>query len=138
MNNPLLVLPPAQATSPITMEQVSAFAIASGDSNPIHLSSEAAQAAGLSGPVLHGMIIAGRLEGYLHQMTGYEITQLQVRFVRPAPVGSALTMSLRHIGSFEEEIHLRLIANIENGVLVAIGEARMRRRISHPGQIDRL
>lgn len=135
MNSPPPVIPPPQTTSVITMEQVKAFAIASGDSNPIHLSSEAAQAAGLSGPVLHGMIIVGRLESYLQQMSDYEIRELQVRFVRPAPVGSALTMSLRHIGSSDEELHLRLIANIENGVLVAIGEARMARRLSHPGRV---
>lgn len=134
MSCPPPVLPQPLTTSAITMEQVKSFAIASGDSNPIHLSNEAAQAAGLSGPVLHGMIVVGHLENYLERMIDHQIEELQVRFVRPVPVGSALAMSVRHIGPPAERLHLRVIVNIEGGVLVAIGEARMARRINDPGE----
>jgi acyl dehydratase len=117
-------LPAPETTPPITMAQVTAFAAASGDSNPIHLSAEAARAAGLAGPVLHGMIVAGRFEAFLERMEGYEIAELQVRFVRPVPVGSALTIAARPIDASGPQHHIRLLATI-GGVLVAIAEARL-------------
>ena len=106
------------------MEQVTAFADASGDGNPVHLSEDAARAAGLAGPVLHGMIIAGRFETFLERMEGHEIGELQVRFVRPVPVGSVLTVSARPIDPTSPRHHIRLLATID-GVLVAIAEARL-------------
>lgn len=118
-------LPAPQTTSPITLAQVSAFAAISGDANPIHLSEDAARGAGLPGPVLHGMIVAGRFEIYLEQISDFAIAGLRVRFVRPAPVGSSITVSARRIGSSGKQLHLRLLASIEGDVLVAIGEARL-------------
>ena len=119
-------LPKPEITHPFTMGQVRAFALASGDSNPIHLSTEAAHAAGLDGPVLHGMIIAGRFETFLEQMRDYAITELQVRFVRPAPLGCALKISTRPIDMSGPELRLRLMAATEAGMLVAIAEARLK------------
>ena len=57
-------------------------------------------------------------------MGGYEIAELQVRFVRPVPVGSALTIAARSIDASDPQHHLRLLATVE-GVLVAIAEARL-------------
>jgi acyl dehydratase len=41
---------------PIDREQLCRYAEASGDPNPIHLSDEAAEAAGLPGVIAHGML----------------------------------------------------------------------------------
>lgn len=41
---------------PINREQLGRYAEASGDPNPIHLSDEAAEAAGLPGVIAHGML----------------------------------------------------------------------------------
>jgi acyl dehydratase len=109
----------------IGMEQVRAFAVASGDFNPIHTSADAAQAAGLAGPVLHGMIVAGRFETFLERLEGYEIVELRVRFVRPVPVGSALTISARPFADLGQGLHLRLLATGGGSGLVAIAEARL-------------
>jgi acyl dehydratase len=117
-------LPAPETTPPITMAQVMDFAAASGDSNLVHLSEEAARAAGLAGPVLHGMIVAGRFEMFVERMHGYEIAELQVRFIRPVPVGSALTIAARPLDVSGPQHHIRLLATIE-GVLVAIAEARL-------------
>lgn len=122
-----------EVTAKIDMEQVRAFAVASGDFNPVHTSVEAAQAAGLAGPVLHGMIIAGRFEAFLERLADYTIAELHVRFVRPVPVGSVLTISARSLGSSDHEIHLRLLAKEEGSGLAAIAEARLR-PISQPPQ----
>jgi acyl dehydratase len=118
-------LPAPETTAPVTPAQVTAFAAASRDDNPIHLSADAARAAGLDSPVLHGMLIAGRFETFLERIGRYEITVLQVRFVRPAPVGSALTISARSVGVTSPQLHLRLTAVIEGNVLVAVGDARL-------------
>jgi len=121
-------------TSEIGMEQVMAFAAASGDANPIHTSAEAALAAGLGGPVLHGMIVAGRFETFLERLEGHEIVELNVRFVRPVPVGNALTISVRPAGgSPHSGLHLRLLATVDGIGLVAIADARLEPR-SEPSQ----
>lgn len=118
-------LPPPELTARISIEQVEAFAVASGDHNPIHLSVDAARAAGLEGPVLHGMIVAGRLEAFLEKIDTHCISELQVRFVRPVPVGRSLAISARALDLTGSQIHLRLLASLEGGGLVAIAEARL-------------
>lgn len=128
-----LKLPSQETTAPVTPEQVGAFAAASCDENPIHLSVDAARAAGLEGPVLHGMLIAGRFETFLERIAGHEIAGLQVRFVRPAPVGSSLTIVARFIGPSGSRLGLRLLATIDGGILVAIGEALLK-PLSRPAQ----
>ncbi len=45
-----------RALPPIDREQLRRYAEASGDPNPIHLSDEAAEAAGLPGVIAHGML----------------------------------------------------------------------------------
>lgn len=120
-----LQLPDPETTPPIGMAQVRSFAAASLDDNPIHLSEDAAQAAGLAGPVLHGMLIAGRFEAFLEGVAGHEVVELQVRFVRPVPVGSSLTLAARGIDLAAPQPRLRLLATCDGGTLVAVGEARL-------------
>lgn len=126
-------LPGPTVTPPVVMEQVVDFAAASGDDNPIHLSREAAHSAGLEGPVLHGMFIAGRFEVYLEQIEGFEIAELRVNFVRPVPVGSALTITSRAIQASGPYLRLRLLASLEGGALVAVAEACLA-PASHPAR----
>lgn len=126
-----VILP--EVTPEIGVEQVMAFAAASGDGNPIHTSAEAAQAAGLAGPVLHGMIVAGRFEIFLERLEGFEIVELQVQFARPVPVGSALTISARPLEAPGGGLHFRLLANVDGIGLVAIARARLEPR-SEPSQ----
>lgn len=45
-----------RATPPVSRDQLRKYAEASGDPNPIHLSDEAAEAAGLPGVIAHGML----------------------------------------------------------------------------------
>ena len=46
---------------PVNREQLRKYAEASGDANPIHLSDEAAEAAGLPGIIAHGMLTAATM-----------------------------------------------------------------------------
>ena len=118
-------VPEPQATGVVTLERVLAFAHVSGDDNPIHISPESAREAGLDGPIVHGMFIAGRFEAFLEQLTDHRTVALQVRFVRPAPVGCDLTIKARLIEETGPLLHLRLLATLADGPLVAIGEARL-------------
>lgn len=45
-----------KALPPVNRKQLGRYAEASGDPNPIHLSAEAAEAAGLPGVIAHGML----------------------------------------------------------------------------------
>ena len=45
-----------RTTPPVSRDQLRLYAEASGDPNPIHLSDEAADAAGLPGVIAHGML----------------------------------------------------------------------------------
>ncbi len=45
-----------RTTPPVSRDQLRKYAEASGDPNPIHLSDEAARAAGLPGVIAHGML----------------------------------------------------------------------------------
>jgi acyl dehydratase len=62
--NPGQELPPRSRT--VTREDIAAYAEAGGDRNPIHLSDEAAVAAGLeSGIIAHGMFTFGHMAATL-------------------------------------------------------------------------
>ena len=59
------------------------------------------QAAGLAGPVLHGMIVAGRFETFLERLEGYEIVELRVRFVESVGKDLRLLVALGLSEMFE-------------------------------------
>ncbi|HYN00046.1 MAG TPA: MaoC family dehydratase [Aestuariivirgaceae bacterium] len=105
--------------------EVERYAEASGDHNPIHLSSVAAEAAGLDGPVVHGMFIMGQFERLLHRwQSGCTIATLTARFLRPVPVGDSLEVGARIVSIVSDQFcKLRLLARNSAGQLVAMGEA---------------
>jgi acyl dehydratase len=109
----------------IRADQVERYAQASGDRNPIHLSSAAAAAAGLDAPVVHGMLIMGQFERLLR---GWQpdctIATLTTRFMRPVPVGDSLEVGARIVSiASDRSCKLRLMARNSAGQLVALGEA---------------
>ncbi len=118
-NPPLIV-------GPISAQTVAQFAHAQRDPNPIHVSAEAAQAVGFSGPIVHGMFILGQFERLLRSWKAFEILALDARFIRPVPVETVLVFSGRPLRKAGDELLWRLIAKDESGSLVAIGEAKLR------------
>lgn len=116
-------IPEPQKTGLVTIERVLAFARASGDDNPIHFSPKHARDVGLETPILHGMFIAARFEALLESIRDHNTVTLQVRFVRPVPVGSALIFKARKLDMGDTRLHLRLLATLADGPLVAIAEA---------------
>ena len=125
-----IALPPPLSTGAIEAAMVKAFAAASGDLNPIHLSDDIARRAGLDGAILHGLFITARFEAYLEAIPEARLRVLQTRFVRPAPVGVNLIVHGRVLGATTGELHLRLLAKSPAGTLFAVGEARLDRVLS--------
>jgi 3-hydroxybutyryl-CoA dehydratase len=84
----------------ITEEMVQKYAEASGDINPIHLSTEAAKKAGFPEKIAHGMLTMGistrLLSPYIS--AAMNISRCETRFTAPLIVGQTL-----HITGWVEE-----------------------------------
>ena len=72
----------------ITREDLSRYAEASGDHNPIHLSDAAAQALGLPGVVAHGMLTSALAIGVVAEWAGGAdyVVGTDIRFAGPVVV----------------------------------------------------
>jgi acyl dehydratase len=83
----------------VTQEQITAYADASGDHNPIHLDAAAARVVGLDGTIAHGMLsmaFMGQLvTDWLAEQPapGGRVTRLRTRFQAMVRPGDTLTVS---------------------------------------------
>jgi acyl dehydratase len=77
----------------ITREQISAYAEASGDRNPIHLDDEFARSVGLPGVIAHGMLDMGILARLVTDWAGGQdrLRKLSCRFAGIVQPGDRLT-----------------------------------------------
>jgi acyl dehydratase len=76
-----------------TQEDVAAFAVLSGDDNPIHLDPDAARAAGFAGTIVHGTLVMGlfsRLLGTRVPGPGTVYLGQEIRFLLPVLPGVAI------------------------------------------------
>ena len=93
---------------PVTRSQLSRYAKASGDHNPIHTADEAAEEAGLPGVIAHGMLTAATMgllfSPYLEH--GY-VNELHARFSGMVYPGDELTVG-GHVTGVEESTEGRL------------------------------
>jgi len=89
---------------PVTRSQLSRYAEASGDHNPIHTSDRAAEEAGLSGIIAHGMLTAAAMglpfSPYLEH--GY-VRELKVRFSGMVYPGDEISVGGHVTGAEETE-----------------------------------
>ena len=87
---------------PVTSSQLVRYAEASGDHNPIHTSVRAAEEAGLSGVIAHGMLTAAAMglpfSPYLEH--GY-VKELKVRFSGMVYLGDELSVGGSATGAVE-------------------------------------
>lgn len=116
------------ALGPVGPDWVRRYAEASLDLNPIHLSRSAAEAAGLDGPVVHGMLIMGQFERLLRNWRpACVIELLSAHFLKPLPVGGHLEIAGHIVSRGHGGIcHVRLTARDAAGEFIAAGEARVR------------
>ncbi|MBP0581689.1 MaoC family dehydratase [Labrys sp. LIt4] len=123
------VMPPL-VIGPIGPATVEAFARASGDTNPLHVSAAIARTIGLQAAPVHGMLLVA----YLHEavrrfLPEATIAGLSTRFMAPVPVGASVEISGRTVKRHEDggPAVLRLFVKTGNGVLACMAEATLSR-----------
>ena len=117
---------------PITHELVAAYALASGDHNPIHLDPDFARAAGLGGTIAHGMLSMGILAAYVGAWAGSAaaVVDLRCRFAGMVRPGDTLVCRGR-VASRDSKagtVTLELEATTESGT----------RALNHAGAVVRV
>jgi acyl dehydratase len=119
---------------PITREQLAAYADASGDHNPIHLSDDAARMAGLDGVIAHGMLSMGFLgqyvSGWMNELSGKpQLGRIKVRFSDMVRPGDVLTckgvIKKVEAGKSGTRITLDVWAENQHGKKVTGGDAEV-------------
>jgi acyl dehydratase len=80
-------------TRTVAQEQITAYAEASGDFNPIHVDPEFATSVGLPGAIAHGLLEMGILADAISRWAGRgdAMASLEVRFSKPLVAGDAIT-----------------------------------------------
>jgi acyl dehydratase len=81
----------------VSQEQISAYAEASGDVNPIHVNEEFARAVGLPGTIAHGMLNMAILTEAVSRWAGGadRVASVRVRFSKPLLPGDTITCTGR-------------------------------------------
>ena len=99
-----------------TKEQITAYAEASGDHNPIHIDDEFARSVGLPGVIAHGMLQMGIAGTVAAEAAGGgdRLRRLVCRFSGMVVPGDRVTFSAQPAGDFKLDIR----AVNENGEAV--------------------
>lgn len=114
---------------PVTAVDLSLYAAASGDHNPLHLDHEVANAAGFERPVVHGMLSMAYTGRLLTQQFGAgSVVYLHTRFTGVAQRGQVLHLSAQ-LDQVDNKLgHYKLrISNDQDQELVT-GTAHIRLR----------
>jgi acyl dehydratase len=101
----------------VTRDQITAYAEASGDHNPIHLDDEAARAAGLPGVIAHGMLGMAQLANFVVAYAGdhRRLRRLRCRFSGMVLPGDTITFTGRVAGNEDGLVRLELNADNQKG-----------------------
>ncbi len=106
------------------------YAAASGDYNPLHYDeSVASQISPTGGIIAHGMYSMGLASRLLTEFAGgpERVAEVDVRFTRPWPLGTATTFGGTVKDVTDDEIVVTLTATNDNGDSVLKGTGRIRR-----------
>jgi acyl dehydratase len=120
------LLVPTRRFGPFLARTVAAYALASGDDNPLHVDPAIAARAGLPRTPIHGMLIMGCFETYLREWRpGIVVSKLSAKFIRPVLVGDGIAVSGKVVrAATGAPAVLRLTVRGESGVdLVCLAEA---------------
>lgn len=114
-----------EATTPaVSRESLQAYALASGDSNPLHLDPEFAREAGFDDVIVHGMFGMARLGCLLGEQLPVEsIRGFSARFAAIIPVGQALHCRAMLESRNAESATLALELSLPDGRVATRGTA---------------
>lgn len=113
-------------TREIRDADIEAFAMASGDVNPIHLDEAFAKTTFFNGRIAHGILTAGTISAALAQLPGTVIYMSQdLKFIKPVRPGDVITARAKVTERLGSKAKFRLSTSCENQdrELVLDGEA---------------
>lgn len=119
----------AERTVLITPALVDGFIEISGDSSPIHVSDEAAQARGFEGRVVHGLLLGALLSGLLGTRLPGErglLQNLEFDFRAPCSIGDEISISA-WVVDFHESVNtlkIKFLISNQRGQVLAKGSVR--------------
>lgn len=121
---------PATDLAGFTQLQVSRYAVASGDRNPIHTDLAAARLAGLTDCVVQGMLVVGQFEEAIRRWRNDAwLFATTTRFVNPLLVGEHSTISGRIVARHALdpiEFVVRLIVRSTGNRVVCLSDGLVR------------
>lgn len=115
-------------TKTCTEETITTFAIASGDSNPVHLDEEFASQTQFGGRIAHGLwtgsLISAAVATYLPGPGSIYLGQ-SLKFLRPVKIGDELTVTLTIESKKDKNHSVEISCDVKNqaGKSVATGTA---------------
>ena len=111
-------------TKTISEEDVTNFAAASGDTNPLHLDDEFAEDTRFRGRIAHGTLVGGLISAALARVPGLVIYLSQdLEFHSPVRIGDRVTAECEIVEDLGND-QFRLTTRVTNGDDIAIdGEA---------------
>ncbi len=130
----------ASASRTLTFDDIKAFALVSGDVNPVHIDERYAETTRFHGVIAHGMWAGALISSVLgNQFPGPGTMHLKqtLEFKRPVRVGDRLTVTLEVLEKIDSthDVRLRCAVVNQNAEWVVVGEALVRapdKKISRP------
>ncbi|HWG05676.1 MAG TPA: MaoC family dehydratase [Beijerinckiaceae bacterium] len=112
---------------PIASAQVTAYAAASGDDNPLHTDIECARSFGFSAPLVHGLLLMGLFQSACRCWgLGGTIAQMETRFVSPVMQGTELRYCGNVAAADAEGVRIRIVVRNADNVLCLVGSLLLR------------
>jgi len=108
----------------ITAADVQGFADVTGDDNPLHLDPEYARQSRFGEPVVHGVLVLGIVSKVLGRDFpghGSIAVSMSVKFLRPVPVGSEITVEVKIAEKIEARKHVRAHISAYLGKKMCVG-----------------
>lgn len=121
----------AQMRRTLTMSDIQAFALVSGDMNPAHVDAAYAEGTRFHGVIAHGMFAGALISSLLGTEfpgPGTIYIEQSLRFHRPVHLGDALLVNLRVISKDDHSHNVSLDCEVQNqhGEPVVTGQALVR------------
>jgi acyl dehydratase len=116
-----------QSYGPVTAIDLTLYAAASGDLNPLHLDEQIATNSGFDKPLVHGMLTmayAGRL--FTDHFGVDSLVSISTRFIGVANRGDRITLSAKLINIDHASASYALVGATDSGSEIVSGVAQVR------------
>lgn len=108
----------------LSADDVKMFAKLTGDDNPIHVDEEYAQSTRFGKPIVHGVLLLGIISKVLgcdFPGHGSIAVGISVRFLRPVPVGSEVTVEVKISEKIDKRKHVKARVYVYHEGRIAVG-----------------